>query len=293
MMMSQNYEDKATLIAALEWHIAHGADETLLDEPVDRTAMPVIPKVTTAVAVDKPAANRDVSAPKKILNFQDSASQEDIMGAAQAIQEAQKIADSCNDLEELQQAIQAFEGLTIRKTASNMVFADGNKNSDVMVIGEAPEAKDDVVGKPFKDQSGQLLDRILACIDLDRDAETAEKAVYLSNILNWRPPGNRTPSVSEMDISRPFIVRHIDLIQPKALIICGGGAGQTLLKSKDTISKLRGKFHDYNLSNGTVIPVMVTYHPTYLLRTPAQKKAVWADMLMFQEKIISNNINLK
>jgi DNA polymerase len=285
MMMSQNFEDKATLISALEWHLANGADEMLLDEPIDRTAMPVIPKVTTAVAVGKAAANTETQTPKKILSFQDSAPQEDMMGAAQAIQEAQKIATACNDLNTLQQAIQSFEGLAIRKNATNMVFSDGNSSANVMVIGEAPEAQDDVIGKPFKDDSGQLLDRILACIDLDRNSEEAEKSVYLSNVLNWRPPGNRTPTMSEMDISRPFLVRHIDLIQPKALIICGGAAGQTLLKSKDTISKLRGKFHDYSLSNGTIIPVMVTYHPTYLLRTPAQKKAVWADMLMFQEKL--------
>ena len=283
----QNYEDKATLISHLEWHIANGADEMLLNAPVDRTAMPVIPKVSVQPAVNQTVANTDVKAPKKVLNFQDSAPQEDIMGANQAIQEVQRITDACNDLEELQQAIKDFDGLSIRKTASNMVFADGNKDADVMVIGEAPEAQDDVSGKAFRDDSGKLLDKILACIDLDRMSEDSEKSVYLSNILNWRPPGNRTPTTSEMDISRPFIAKHIDLIKPKAIIICGGGAGQTLLKSKDKISKLRGKFYDYSLSNGTVIPVMVTYHPTYLLRTPAQKKAVWADMLMFQEKLKS------
>ena len=281
----QNYTDKAILISHLEWHIANGADEMLLNDPVDRTAMPVIPKVSAPTAVNQSVASASVKAPKKVLNFQDSAPQEDIMGANQAIQEAQKIADACNSLEELQQAIKDFDGLSIRKTASNMVFADGNKDADVMVIGEAPEAQDDVSGKAFRDDSGKLLDKILACIDLDRMSEDPKKSVYLSNILNWRPPGNRTPTTSEMDISRPFIIKHIDLIKPKAIIICGGGAGQTLLKSKDTISKLRGKFYDYSLSNGTVIPAMVTYHPTYLLRTPAQKKAVWADMLMFQEKL--------
>lgn len=289
--MTQNVKnidnfDHAALLSALQWHLDHGADEMMLDAPQDRTALPEIPKPSNELAATPDAGMPKKSPPSKVLNFQDAIPQEDMMGAAEAIQEAQKIASACHTLEELQQAIKDFEALSIRKTASNMVFSDGNPAADVMVIGEAPEAQDDVTGKAFRDQSGQLMDKILACIHLDRRAEEPEKSAYLSNILNWRPPGNRTPTHAEFDISRAFITRHIALVKPKALIICGGGAGQTLLKSKDTISKLRGKFHDYDLGDGTIIPAIVTYHPAYLLRTPAQKKATWADMLMFQDKIL-------
>lgn len=286
--MSENYQEKATLVAALEWHILHGADEMLLDQPQDRTKLPEIPKpsgelVGTAKASGPPKLQNTVA--NKVLSFQDSASQDDMMGAAQAIEEAKKLVAQCQSLDDLKNVIMEFNGLSVKKTASNMVFADGNPKAKVMLIGEAPGADEDIQGKPFVGMSGQLLDKILACIDLDRNADAPEKSVYISNILNWRPPGNRTPTASEMSISLPFIQKHIELIQPEILIFCGGVAAKTLLQSSDTISKLRGKFHDYQISDNKTIPAMATYHPAYLLRTPAQKKAVWADMLMFQEKL--------
>lgn len=300
--MSQNYanniSEQAYLIEALQWHIDNGADEMLLDAPVDRTAVPALSKTLTEVpkvsenkpqagAVAKPLVQSQIMP----TGFDDSAEQGDMMGTAQAVREAQKIAAACKTLEELKQAAQDFDGLSIRKTASNIVFSDGNPQAPVMLIGEAPGAEEDVQGRPFVGGSGQLLDRILACIDLSRSAEDVSKAVYLSNILNWRPPGNRTPSGSEIDISLPFIERHIALVQPKMIILCGGVPAKALLRSGESISKLRGKFHNYQvpeaLQNGSAasIPAMATYHPEYLLRTPAQKKAVWADMLMFQEKL--------
>ncbi len=290
-MMSENIEEKATLVSALEWHILHGADEMLLDEPQDRTKLPEIQKMVQQEAnAPDPMKPMNAVLPEKfmankVLSFQDSSAQEDMMGAAQAIEEAQKIASECESLEALQAAIEDFSGLSVKKTASNIVFADGNPKSDIMVIGEAPGADEDIQGKPYVGEGGQLLDKILACIDLDRGSEEAEKSVYLSNVLNWRPPGNRTPSASEMNISRPFIERHIALVQPKILLICGGVAAKVLLRSDETISKMRGKFHDYAMMGAQSIPAMVTYHPDYLLRTPAQKKAVWADMLMFREKL--------
>lgn len=290
-MMSENIEEKATLVAALEWHLIHGADEMLLDKPQDRTKLPEIQamvkqeahgadpmKSLNSVLAEKPSVN-------KVLSFQDNSTQEDMMGAAQAVEEAQKIAADCTNLEELKNAVMEFNGISLKKTASNIVFADGNPQSDIMIIGEAPGAHEDIQGKPFVGESGKLLDKILACIDLDRRAEEDVRAVYLSNILNWRPPGNRTPSGSEMNISRPFIERHIALAQPKILLICGGVAAKALLRSDETISKMRGKFHDYPIGETQNIPAMVTYHPDYLLKTPAQKKAVWSDMLMFREKL--------
>ena len=273
--MAGNTAQNADFIQALQWHIDHGADDLWLDEPVDRTAMPDIPKM---VAQEK-------AKPAPIAPIQDnSAPAADMMGAAEAIVEAQKLATACKNLDELKQVIQDFEGLSVKKTATNMVFSDGNPEAKIMLIGEAPGADEDIQGKPFVGMSGQLLDKILACINLSRDSDDIGKSVYISNILNWRPPGNRTPTQAEMDISMAFIKRHIELTNPDMLILCGGVAAKTILQSSETISKLRGKFHDYPCGE-RIIPAMATYHPAYLLRTPAQKKAVWADMLMLQDKL--------
>lgn len=277
MSHSKSYSgaQNSQLIDALQWHIDHGVDVVVLDEPIDRTAPPDIPKIS-----DLPTP---ISAPTAANNLE-----KPLMGAAEAIVEAQKLAAACNNLEELKQAIAAFDGLSVKKTATNMVFADGDPDSDVMVIGEAPGADEDIQGKPFVGVSGQLLDKILACINLARQPEEAQKSVYISNILNWRPPGNRTPTDSEIAISLPFIEKHIALIQPKIIILFGGVAGKALLKRTESISKLRGTLYDHQLTDGTVIKAAVTYHPAYLLRTPAQKKAVWADMLMIQDYLESN-----
>ncbi len=301
--MAQNYAknktDRAFLLEALQWHLDNGMDELLSDQPVDRTAMPELPVRSESPPVAAAAAPKPQVAavkPANVIGFRDQAAAQqdigdDMMGTAQAIVEAKKLAQACQTLEDLSKAISSFDGISIRKNATNMVFSDGNPKASVMLIGEAPGADEDAQGKPFVGVSGQLLDRILACIDLSREAEDISNAVYISNILNWRPPGNRTPTQAEMDISLPFIERHIALVQPKAIILCGGVSAKSLLRSTESISRLRGKFHDYqvpedlNGGNTGVIPAMATYHPAYLLRTPAQKKAVWADMLMFREKL--------
>lgn len=275
---------KNPLITALEWHIEAGADEVLQDTPYDRMAAALkilqSPEPATAtISHLPPAANQSAG---------------DLLGTAQARVEAAKIAKSCNTLDELRAAIAAFDGLAIKKTATNLVFADGNPKASVMLVGEAPGADEDRQGKPFVGQSGQLLDRILKWIGLDRTQEDPAHSLYISNILNWRPPGNRTPSPAEIDISLPFIERHIALVQPKVLILCGGVSAKGLLGSGESISKLRGKFHDYvpmteGISENTSpIPAIATYHPAYLLRTPSQKKMVWADMLMLQQALEQN-----
>lgn len=253
--------------AALAWYLDNGIDEVLGDEPVDRSIPPVV-----ANAPEKPT----VEAP--------------LLGASDARSEAVKLASSAKTLEELREAIQVFEGIQLKKTATNLVFCDGNPESSIMLIGEAPGADEDRLGKPFVGVSGQLLDKIFACIDLDRTEEDASKAVYISNILNWRPPGNRTPSPGEVEASLPFIERHIQLVQPKLLIFCGGVAAKGLLGRADSISRMRKTWHDYMpqtpeyQADAKPIPAIATYHPAYLLRTPSQKKAVWADMLMLQKK---------
>lgn len=259
--------------AALQWHIDEGADEALADAPQDRTR--VEDSEAKGPEGPKAKAGKHIAGPPVIQ------SATPLQGTGEACAEAKKLAEGAKNLEELRAAIAAFDGLSIKKTATNMVFCDGNPEAPVMLIGEAPGADEDRQGKPFVGASGQLLDKILACIAVSRASADAEKAIYISNILNWRPPGNRTPTPQEIEISLPFIRRHIELADPKILIFAGGVPAKALLGTTDSISKLRGRFHNYGAGN---IPAIATYHPAYLLRTPLQKKAVWADVLMLQDK---------
>lgn len=283
--------------AALEWYLDMGVDEALLDAPQDRTAMPAIPKreapEPATASFGGKSSTVSVMPPERpsfmALAEPPQAAAIDVPGAAAARLEAEKLAKSANTLDELRAVMAEFDGLAIRKTATQMVFSDGNPASPIMLIGEAPGADEDRIGRPFVGVSGQLLDKIFAAIGLSRTEEDPAKAVYISNILNWRPPGNRTPSPAEVDVSLPFIERHIALANPKLIILCGGVAAKALLGRSEGITKLRGTFHTYQPQTegigGGGIPAICTYHPSYLLRTPSQKKAVWADMLTLKAKM--------
>jgi len=271
--------EKRAALLALKWHVENELEDMILETPMDRTAPPdlssIHDKIENKIVVDSPKAAQQAAGIAPI-------------GGAEAIILAKKSAESCQTLEELKVAIETFDGLSLKKTATNIVFSDGNQQSKIMVVGEAPIAEDDAQGKPFMGEEGLLLNKILASIGLARDSEDMSKAVYLSNILNWRPPGNRTPTPQEIEISLPFIKKHIELVKPDYLIVLGAVAAKAILERKDNISKIRGKFHEYDVS-GTKIPTIGTYHPTYLLRTPAQKRAVWHDMLMLQKELTGNN----
>lgn len=263
-------------LAALDWYLDHGVDEAL-GETTDKPKQETVASIAPSANVNVISKTAEASAPISLL------------GKSDARDAAIKLAAQANTLEELRQAIAEFEGIAIKKTATNLVFCDGNPQSTVMLVGEAPGADEDRLGKPFVGISGQLLDRILKCIDLSRLEEDTKRSVYISNILNWRPPGNRTPSPAEVDVSLPFIERHIALVNPKILILCGGVSAKALLASGDGISKLRKSWRTYQtltpgLGVGVAIPCLATYHPAYLLRTPSQKKAVWEDILTVDAK---------
>ncbi len=164
-----------------------------------------------------------------------------------------------------------FDGCSLKGTATQLVFADGNPEGRVMVVGEAPGADEDRQGKPFVGRSGQLFDRMLAAIGLDRSH------VYIANIVPWRPPGNRTPTPQEVAICMPFIARQIALADPDFLVCLGGSATQGLLGSKEGILRLRGRWHDFETGRRS-IKAMPMLHPAYLLRQPAHKKLAWADL---------------
>jgi DNA polymerase len=180
-------------------------------------------------------------------------------------------ATQAQTLAELRDVMATFEGCALRLTANNLVFADGNPQARVMFIGEAPGADEDRQGVPFVGRSGQLLDKMLAAIGLDRTF------VYISNVIPWRPPGNRPPSTHEIAICKPFIDRHIALINPDIIVCLGGIAAQTLLKTTEGILKTRGQWRQIQ-SEPRDIPTIATLHPAYLLRQPLQKRLAWRDM---------------
>jgi len=265
------------MLQALEWYADHGVHDIWLDDVQDHTKT----VIEAAPVVSHILQNQPLNAAPPAF-----------LGKSEAYEEAVRLAAGANSLDDLQAALVDFDGIALKKTATNMVFCDGNAQAHVMLIGEAPGADEDRQGKPFVGASGQLLDKILSCIGLDRQEEDPEKSIYISNILNWRPPGNRTPAPAEIEVSLPFIERHIQLVQPKILILCGGVVAKSLLGRSEGISRLRKSWHEYKpLTKGLEqggrgsIPAIATYHPSYLLGSPAQKKLVWADMLEIVQKI--------
>lgn len=191
------------------------------------------------------------------------------------------VAQNCQTLSELRQAMASFEGCALKLTATNMVFADGNPQAQIMVIGEAPGADEDKQGLPFVGLSGQLLDRMLATIGLSR-----KENLYISNIVPWRPPGNRQPTTQEIALCQPFIERHIELVNPKILILVGGVSAKTILRSSEGIMKLRGQWHTFQTAQlKAPIKTIATFHPAFLLRSPGQKAQVWNDLLLVKKYI--------
>jgi DNA polymerase len=202
------------------------------------------------------------------------------LGTPEAAATARELAAAATTLDDLKAAIAGFDGISLKATATNLVFADGNPQARLMLIGEAPGGEEDRQGLPFVGPAGQLLDRMLAAIGRDRTDS------YITNIVNWRPPGNRKPSPAEMSLCHPFIERHIALVNPAVLVFLGDTAAKTLTGRTEGITRLRGKWFDWtNPATGAVIPAMPTFHPAYLLRSPAQKREAWQDLLAIRRRL--------
>ena len=183
-------------------------------------------------------------------------------------------------LNQLERFIKTSNNCPLKNQALNTVFADGNPSSKIMLIGEAPGAEEDKLGKPFVGAAGQLLNKMLAAINLDRNS------VYITNIVPWRPPNNRAPNTEEILQCLPFIQKHIEIIQPSILVLLGGTATKAILATTLGITKLRGKWHEYNsLIIKEPIPTMAMYHPAFLLRSPGHKKEAWEDLQKIQKKL--------
>lgn len=183
-------------------------------------------------------------------------------------------------LEQLRQVLADFKLSPLKLTAQNLVFSDGNPSAKIMLIGEAPGADEDRLGKPFVGLSGQLLDKMLKAIGLDR------ASAYISNIVPWRPPGNRTPTTEEIAMFLPFVHRHIELVAPKVIVCVGGTSAKALFNGVDGVMRMRGKWLDFKIEkSGFSADAMVIFHPAYLLRSPGQKVLAWNDLLQIQQRL--------
>ena len=201
---------------------------------------------------------------------------------AQSINKSSSLSDlsKIRTIEELKNSIISFEDCNLKNISNTTVFSDGNPDSNIMLIGEAPGKDEDLQGKPFVGKAGKLLDKMLAAIDLNRTN------VYISNIIPWRPPGNRQPTIKEIILCLPFVQRHIELVNPKLLILLGSTAAKALLMSDSGIMRLQGKWHNYS-SYGLTNPILTRaiFHPAFLLRSPSYKKIAWEDLLAIQKEI--------
>lgn len=299
--MTATLDTRQELAAALRWQVEAGADEAILDAPVDRFAvkprkpatMPVsqtenAPAIGTPVetSVETGRAQANTPAPSAAVPETPPTPSPPRLEPADAVNEtARDLASRCNDLAALKTALAAFEGCALKTTATNLVFGTGAEQADIMLVGEAPGREEDREGIPFIGASGQLLDGMLGFLELGRDTN-----VYITNILPWRPPGNRQPTGAEIAACLPFLERHIALVAPKLLVFLGGTSAKTLLNRTEGITRLRGQWNEYSspaieAAGLAPIPAMATLHPAYLLRQPAQKRAAWLDLIAVREKL--------
>lgn len=248
----------------LEFLHAAGVDVAIGDEPVNRL-LPPAPKAIPGMAEAAPTPTTAPARPTP-------AAPDD------ALMTARTLAKSAPDLETLERLLGEFDGCTLKATASRLVFADGTPGARVMIVGEAPGRDEDEIGRPFVGRAGQLLDKMLRAIGLDRST------VYIANIVPWRPPGNRTPTPQEIAICLPFIHRQIELAKPDVIVTMGAPATQNLTGQKDGILRLRGRWFNVE-AGGRKIPTLATLHPAYLLRQPSQKALSWRDLRSLKSRL--------
>jgi len=262
--------------ALLRWYVDHGIDETIGEAAIDRFALPAAVAAAPERASATPAAPTPIRAPSAPAVARAPIPLE----SPQLAEDAREIARRVTTIAELEEAVRAFEGCALKRTAKNTVFADGVAGAPVMIVGEAPGADEDRLGKPFVGVSGQLMDRMFAAIGMSR-----ERDLYITNILFWRPPGNRTPTLSEQATCLAFTRRHIELARPKVVVLAGGTAVKAVLNTAEGITRLRGKWTTLTLDDGSEVPALPTFHPAYLLRTPASKRQSWADLLSLDKRL--------
>jgi uracil-DNA glycosylase len=274
--MNATAKDARELLA---FYVDAGADALIGEEAVDRMADEIAPPPAPA----RIERRGDGPAPDRVPRSGPPPAGEGRMPAAPvtpdaAIMAARETARTAATLDELRALLENFEGCALRNTATQLVFADGNPQGRLMFVGEAPGYEEDVSGRPFVGRSGKLLDRMIEAIGLDRNK------VYIANVVPWRPPGNRTPTPQETAICLPFIRRQIELADPDVLVCLGGPSMQTLLNTKDGITRMRGRWLPFDTGRRE-IRAMATFHPAFLLRSPLQKRLAWRDFLAIKKAL--------
>ncbi|WP_431321834.1 uracil-DNA glycosylase [Rhizobium sp. YTU87027] len=286
-MISVNELSPGELAALLHFHAEAGVEWLLEVEAVDRFAEFEAMKAARRSAASSPqatearetssraaqATQRNAPAPERTAQRPQPS-----IPDGEAVQQARFAAESARSLPELKTAIEAFNGCNLKHSARSTIFASGDAASGIMVIGSAPGADDDREGQPFSGRPGQLLDKMLAAIGLQRNT------ILLTQVIPWRPPGNRIASTAEMDICRPFIERQIALAEPRAILVLGNFAARVFFGENDTIHGLRGQWREIAVGN-RVVPAIATLHPQDLLTAPINKRLAWNDLLAFQAKL--------
>jgi len=304
--------DREALLAALEWQLELGADEAIADAPIDRYALfaaeaeaarapgrsggapggPAGPAAagpahgspgpahgSPGSASPAPAGSASAGAASVGPASARRSPARTGPGDADPASEAQAAAEAAGSLEDLRAALAAFEHCELKLGARSLVFADGRPGARTMIVGEAPGREEDQQGKPFVGRAGRLLDAMFACIGLSREHPDAGRALYITNILPWRPPQNREPTAEEMAMMTPFVVRHVELADPDVLVLMGNASCHALLGRRG-ITRLRGGWTE-TLGK----PCLPMFHPAYLLRNPGAKREAWADLLALQARL--------
>ncbi len=295
--MSAQILTKSDIVAMLAWQYDMGADEAILDQPdmgarlleVDELAprsshseMPLEPlpnqiKAQAAVLQPQPPSVMLSATPKNLFIPANSSGHQNFSLHDHAVAIASRLA--IDNLSDLRSGLAAMEHCALKHTASNLCFSDGNAGARLMIIGEAPGRDEDRMGVPFVGAIGQLLDRMLASIGLDRSS------AYLIPLLPWRPPGNRTPTDEEIMMLLPWLYRHVQLAKPDMLLLLGGAAAKLIFNAKEGILKLRGRWRNVDFGDGFPRPVLASLHPSYLIRSPAQKRLAFEDLLILAERL--------
>lgn len=257
---AQIADDWHAALAALAWEVEAGADETILDAPVNRYEL--------AAETSKPLAAKAISPHAVAAPLH-----------TDAAVVARAAAEQAHSLDALRDALTSFDLCELKRGARNTVFADGNPKARVLILGEAPGADEDREGRPFVGRAGQLLDRIFDAIGLSRTSPDAERALYITNVLPWRPPGNRDPEPAEIAMMLPFVERHIALVDPQVIVVVGNTPLFALTGSKG-ILRVRGTW-----GQALGKPLLPMTHPAYLLRNPGAKREAWADLLSLQARL--------
>lgn len=278
MSASFPLDDPLDDLAVLRWYEVAGVDECIGEAPVDRFAADAQRRAQQS----KPAPARRPAAGRRsttgAITAAHGAAPAKASGAADSRVGAAALASRAGSLDALRQALEAFDGCPLKITATNTVFGEGAADAALMVVGEAPGAEEDRHGRPFCGVSGRLLDDMLASIGFDRTN------AYITNVVPWRPPGNRKPTPAEVSVCIPFIERHVALIAPQVLLLVGGLAASSLLGTTEGITRLRGRWESRQVGQHT-IAAMPTFHPAYLLRNPEAKRLVWRDLLAVKARL--------